>query len=229
MRALMQLGEPNPSQINANDILSAISFDHTGKLLSVGDRGGRVIMFKQTVGEDGLEDWVYISEFQGFPHQFNVMTSQDISQSVTQLEWTNKSHQQNPAILCANGTSCALFRMTVKPVYQCESAKKKLAKSKGLCIPKTRKLKIDHESKKRATYTTGCEKKIHSLSMAHDEENFLMGDVDRLLLWNIERPTFETQSLLDFDNKNSKGSNDEMIVTSAKFHENKSMFLYTTN
>ena len=63
MRPLVQLGEPNPSQINANDILSAIAFDHSGKLLSVGDRGGRVILFKQCEDENGLEDWVYISEF----------------------------------------------------------------------------------------------------------------------------------------------------------------------
>ena len=40
-----QLGEPDITNINKQDLLSAISFDNTGKILSVGDRGGRIICF----------------------------------------------------------------------------------------------------------------------------------------------------------------------------------------
>jgi len=42
---LNTLGEPDPSNITKQDILSAIAFDKQGQLLSVGDRGGRVIIF----------------------------------------------------------------------------------------------------------------------------------------------------------------------------------------
>ena len=45
MLPLNTLGEPDPSNITKQDILSAIAFDKHGKLLSVGDRGGRVIVF----------------------------------------------------------------------------------------------------------------------------------------------------------------------------------------
>ena len=45
LMAMSQLGEPDPAAISRSDLLSAISFDRQGQILSVGDRGGRVICF----------------------------------------------------------------------------------------------------------------------------------------------------------------------------------------
>jgi len=42
---MQSLGEPDPTTITRTDLLTAISFDRTGNILSVGDRGGRVICF----------------------------------------------------------------------------------------------------------------------------------------------------------------------------------------
>jgi len=44
--ALEQLGEPDPTAISKHDLLSAMAFDRSGQILSVGDRGGRVICFQ---------------------------------------------------------------------------------------------------------------------------------------------------------------------------------------
>jgi serine/threonine-protein phosphatase 2A regulatory subunit B len=40
------LGERETTNVQESDILSAITFDKTGEYLAVGDRGGRVIIFK---------------------------------------------------------------------------------------------------------------------------------------------------------------------------------------
>ncbi len=40
------LGERDQKSVSKNDILTAIAFDKTGKYLAVGDKGGRVIVFK---------------------------------------------------------------------------------------------------------------------------------------------------------------------------------------
>ena len=48
LSAMCQLGEPDPTQISKVDLLSAMAFDRTGQVLSVGDRGGRVICFSLT-------------------------------------------------------------------------------------------------------------------------------------------------------------------------------------
>lgn len=56
------LGEVDPSNITKQDLLSAIAFDKQGQMLSVGDRGGRVIVF-QRIEEGGTVDYEYMTEF----------------------------------------------------------------------------------------------------------------------------------------------------------------------
>lgn len=57
------LGEPKASAISRHDLLSAIAFDATGDILSVGDRGGRVILFERIEDEQGRTDFDYLTEF----------------------------------------------------------------------------------------------------------------------------------------------------------------------
>lgn len=57
------LGEPDASAINRKDILSAMAFNATGKLLAVGDHAGRCIVFERTTSESGNENFDYSCEF----------------------------------------------------------------------------------------------------------------------------------------------------------------------
>ena len=61
--AMEQLGEPDPTAISKHDLLSAMAFDRTGDILSVGDRGGRVICFHLQDDENGVRDYEYLTEF----------------------------------------------------------------------------------------------------------------------------------------------------------------------
>ena len=158
------------------------------------------------------------------------MTSQDISKTVTNIEWLNKTTEKNPALLCSNSTSAKLFRLTNKTFYKTESAKKKFVMNKGLCIPKTKVMGEKTKGKHLATFSTGSEKNVHSVSQAPDCENFLMGDDSRMLLWNLERPKQEVQSLLDTGKKGNKSGEDfNFSITSAKFHEDKNLVVYSTS
>lgn len=40
------LGERDQSNVTESDVLTAITFDKTGEYLAVGDKGGRVIVFR---------------------------------------------------------------------------------------------------------------------------------------------------------------------------------------
>ena len=64
MLFLNSLGEPKASAISKHDLLSAVAFDATGDILSVGDRGGRVILFERIQNENGQTDFDYLTEFQ---------------------------------------------------------------------------------------------------------------------------------------------------------------------
>lgn len=51
LSTLTSLGEPKSSAIGKHDLLSAVAFDRTGDILSVGDRGGRIILFERIQNE----------------------------------------------------------------------------------------------------------------------------------------------------------------------------------
>ena len=69
------LGEPDPSAIARHDLLSSIKFDKSGSLLSVGDRGGRIIIFEKTRQPNGKDDFDYLTEFQSHQKHFDVLNS----------------------------------------------------------------------------------------------------------------------------------------------------------
>jgi hypothetical protein len=88
------LGEPDPNAISKHDLLSSISFCKRGDFLSVGDRGGRVIIFEHK--NEGVEDFEYFTEFQSHSKSFDVLNSQDISEEITAIEWLNNGNCQRP-------------------------------------------------------------------------------------------------------------------------------------
>lgn len=62
MYAMQSLGEPDVTQIIKSDLLSAMAFDKTGSLLSVGDNGGRVIIFSLAQNSSGPDEFEYLTE-----------------------------------------------------------------------------------------------------------------------------------------------------------------------
>ena len=138
MLAMSQLGEPDPSAISKHDLLSSVAFDRTGKLLSVGDRGGRVITFQQAENENGQMEFEYMTEFQAHTKAFDVLSSQETNETVVSLDWVNSVHSSQPALLTANQRQVKLFRIHNKRVRKSESIKKKISKGGNLCMPKTK-------------------------------------------------------------------------------------------
>lgn len=223
-----QLGEPDPTLISKHDLLSAIAFDKKGEILSVGDRGGRIICFQLTDFEkSGQNEFDYLTEFQAMTKSFDVLQSQDISETVTAMEWLNSSKTQQPAMLASNSRQTKLFKIVNKQVKKCESVKKKLAKGKGLSFPKTKIVSESKEGKHFETYKTGNESHIHSLSMSPDQESFLVADDNLINLWNIEQKDREVYNLIDYNRR--KAAEDQERVMSATFSSQSTMFLYTTN
>lgn len=104
------LGEPDPSAISKHDLLSSISFCKRGDFLSVGDRGGRVIIFERKF-EQGHEDFDYFTEFQSHTKAFDVLNSTDISEEITAIEWLNNGNQQKPLLLTQNDRVVKMWKL----------------------------------------------------------------------------------------------------------------------
>ena len=228
LMSMESLGEPDPTAITKQDLLSAIAFDRSGQILSVGDRGGRVICFQHQRNEQGVEEFEYLTEFQSHNKTFDVLSSHEVSETVTAIEWINAVPSAQPALLSSNSRCVKLFRLVNKQVYRAESIKKKMAKGQGLCLPKTKLMSESKESKHISTFKTGKEQHLNSLSLSSDLENFIAADENRINLWNLERPgENEVYNLVDY--KRQRAAEDDELICSSRFSDHSSVFVYTTS
>ena len=67
-----------------------MKFDCHGNFLSVGDKGGRIIIFERIVNENDEDDFDYLMEFQSHEKEMDVLNSSDTSETVTAIQWVNK-------------------------------------------------------------------------------------------------------------------------------------------
>lgn len=105
---ISSLGERDISQVQQSDILSALAFDTRGRYLSVGDYGGRCIVFeRKTVGKQ--TDYEYLMEFQAFDKQIDTLSSQKIPDTVTQILWLTQPTTNN--LLTANARGVKLWKI----------------------------------------------------------------------------------------------------------------------
>ena len=71
--------------------MTAINFDKTGEYLSVGDKGGRVIIFKRIRSKkrSRVDDFEYFTEFQSHEPGFDYLKSAEIEEKINSIEWIN--------------------------------------------------------------------------------------------------------------------------------------------
>ena len=225
MLPLNTLGEPDPSNITKQDILSAIAFDKQGQLLSVGDRGGRVIVF-QRIEENGVMDWDYLTEFQSHETSFDPLNSNQIPEKINVLEWINVYPGSASHMLSANDKLIKLWRIDLKKEKKYESAKKLLAKGKVM-LPRSKVVNEGWEGKCRSLYRSAHEYHINSLCLSPDGENFLSADDLRVNLWHVDDST-QVYNVVDMKPKSMEELDE--IVTLCEFHpRNSSVFLYTNS
>ena len=198
------LGEPNPNQISRHDILSALQFDRQGDYLSVGDLGGRMIIFERVKDEKGEIDFEYLTEFQAHEKTFDTLNSCEVPEELTAIEWINTVKVPKPSLLTANSRCVKLWRIQNKRTRKYESAQRYLKKGKGLVIPKFKTTAENIDGKHIYTFTSQKEQRIHSVSLTPEGDSFLSSDENRVNLWNISSINRKTvYNLVDYERKSA--------------------------
>lgn len=115
------LGDTNADNISEGDTISTITFDKMGKYLSLGDTGGRIIVFafKEEGDSDSVTDTgrvfpslTYMTEFQSHEPEFNFQKSIEIPEKLTCIEWVNKGYTgATPSLVTANDKIIKLFQL----------------------------------------------------------------------------------------------------------------------
>ena len=84
------LGERDQKNVSKNDLLTAITFDKTGKYLAVGDQGGRVIVFKYNeLNNSRYFDYRYFTEIQSHEPEFDHLKSIELDEKINAIEFVN--------------------------------------------------------------------------------------------------------------------------------------------
>ena len=87
------LGERDQQNVTESDVLTAISFDKTGEYLAVGDKGGRVIIFRYNeLKNSRYFDYRYFTEIQSHEPEFDHLKSIELDEKINSIEFTNNKH-----------------------------------------------------------------------------------------------------------------------------------------
>ena len=106
------LGERDPASVTVTDILTSLSFDRTGEYLAVGDRGGRVIVFRYTdLRNSRYFDYRYFSEIQSHEPEFDHLKSLELDEKINSLKFLQTPKASNLQLLSTNDRIIKLWKL----------------------------------------------------------------------------------------------------------------------
>ena len=92
--------------------MSAINFDSTGEYLAVGDKGGRVIVFRFTdLKNSRYFDYRYFSEIQSHEPEFDHLKSLELDEKINSLEFLRQPKQSTVQLLSTNDRIIKLWKL----------------------------------------------------------------------------------------------------------------------
>lgn len=98
-----------------SDILSAIAFDKSGDFLAVGDKGGRVIIFKYLeLKNSRYFDYRYFSEIQSHEPEFDHLKSIELNEKINALDFLHNYKSSSVQLLSTNDRIIKLWRVDNK-------------------------------------------------------------------------------------------------------------------
>jgi serine/threonine-protein phosphatase 2A regulatory subunit B len=86
------LGERDTTNVTESDVLTSMTFDKSGDFLAVGDKGGRVIIFRyMDLKNSRYFDYRYFSEIQSHETEFDHLKSIELEEKINSLEFLHHS------------------------------------------------------------------------------------------------------------------------------------------
>ena len=90
-------------------------FDKNGQFLAVGDKGGRVIIFKYTdLKNSRYFDYRYFAEVQSHEPEFDYLKSTELDEKINSLEFLNSPHLSSVKLLSTNERVIKLWHLENK-------------------------------------------------------------------------------------------------------------------
>jgi serine/threonine-protein phosphatase 2A regulatory subunit B len=101
-------------KLQKEDVITCLKFDNEGKMIAVGDRAGRVIVFDRSKSDQkGTGPFEYFTEFQAHENQFDSLRSSEIEESLVDINWLNRQGKYRK-LITANTHNIRLWKIYEK-------------------------------------------------------------------------------------------------------------------
>ncbi|KAA6425454.1 MAG: PP2A-twin subunit [Trebouxia sp. A1-2] len=206
---LQCFGERTPGEeIQEADIISAVTFDHTGQHLATGDRGGRVVLFERVptqakaAGADQRAtpasrlssfEYRYLTEFQSHEPEFDYLKSLEIEEKINKVKWCRTSCGSR-MLLSTNDKTIKLWRVGDRKITGVEKIM---------------------QARCRRVFGNAHTYHINAISISSDQETFISSDDLRVNLWHLDH-TNQSFNVVDIKPPNMEDLTE--VITGADFH-----------
>jgi len=184
------------------DVLSVVEFGPTGEYLATGDKGGRVVVFKQSARapelakSQGKVAYSFYTEFQSHEPEFDYLKSLEIEEKINCIRWC-KNRGNGKFLLSTNDKTVKLWKIYEKDVVERgnfnlinddgtsnsmtgHTSKKKIT---NLKVPTVRARRKAVTAVPRRIFSNAHAYHINSVSVNSDGESFLSADDLRINVW----------------------------------------------
>ena len=192
--------------IYAADVLSAVEFGPTGEYLATGDKGGRVVVFKQSARSpelakaQGKVAYSFYTEFQSHEPEFDYLKSLEIEEKINCIRWC-KNRGNGQFLLSTNDKTIKLWKIYEKDVIERANfnllsddgssnnstaighAAKASKKIYTLKVPTVQSKRKAVTAVPRRIFSNAHAYHINSVSVNSDGESYLSADDLRINMW----------------------------------------------
>ena len=195
---------------DADDLVTAVQFNHTGEFFAIGDKAGRVSIVQEEYpsgsGQDLPLAYRFYTEFQSHDPDFDVLKSQAIEPKLNVIRFWHRLPGSLHLLTC-NDKTIKFWKLTESPtgVRGYEGGDPEGDENQ---LPMVQPML-------RRNFSNGHSYNIHSLSVNCDGETFLSADDLKILMWNVDNVK-ETFNVVDLQPPEPEPITE--LLTCASFH-----------
>lgn len=207
------------------DQITTVQFSDDGELLTTGDRGGRIVIFKRN--DEYLpngrrsSDYTVYSTFQSHEPEFDYLKSLEIEEKINQIKWMKKKSGSD-FLLSTNDKTIKLWKISERRKqladgnFNCKRENGRLKRvTDDLILPQLEQMQLVVEATPRRVYANAHTYHVNSISLNADQDTFISADDLRINLWHHEI-TKESFTIVDIKPANMEELVE--VITSAEFH-----------
>jgi serine/threonine-protein phosphatase 2A regulatory subunit B len=216
-----------------------VEFNPTGQYLATGDKGGRIVIFKEKVpgkdartGESGkpLCEYDFHNEFQSHEPEFDYLKSLEIEEKINCIKWC-RGTGNGLYLLSSNDKTIRLWKIYNKQSRDFSNFNLRNGMAgnpiRSLRVPKVQHKDPEITAVPRRVFSNAHMYHINSLSVNSDGETYMSADDLRINLWNME---ISDQSFNIVDIKPENMEELTEVITAADFHPSHcNVFMYTSS